>query len=183
MQGCDDFTLPFTLLLRSWFLLLRLFLPCLDDFCRAEGLRVIVTSEAHSNCWSSEFSGRQFVDNRSGRNHSVEAHSSTAVEETCGHSHTPGERFHGLAKFCGPQARTRHTFGFRVILNKCGFTLYDIFGFFGPPFEKVQFLPLMTFCLFLGPTHFSSGFKHILVKNQPKFLPFMTFWPFLGPPF
>ena len=30
--------------------------------------------------------------------------------------------------------------------------------FLGTPFEQVQFLPLVTFYLFLGPTHISSGF-------------------------
>ena len=35
-----------------------------------------------------------------------------------------------------------------VISNKCGFTPYDFMAFFGPPFEQVQFLPLVTFCPF-----------------------------------
>ena len=71
----------------------------------------------------------------------------------------------------------------RVVLNKCGFTPYDILAFFGLPFEQVQFLPLMTFCLFLGPTHFSSGFKHFSGEEPAQILLHITFWLFLGPPF
>ena len=55
-------------------------------------------------------------------------------------------------------------------------------GFLGPPFEQVQFLPLMTFCLFLGPTHFflrvSSTFWS---RTGPNFTPY-DILAFLGSP-
>ena len=38
------------------------------------------------------------------------------------------------------------------ILNKCGLTPYDIFGFFGSLLLNKRGLPLMTFLLYLGPT-------------------------------